>query len=118
MKRGEPPERRTPLQRSPLKRRGKRPRQMSARRRAEKDERVEVREYVLARDRYCQAEGKVPGVPCGGLLECDEIISRARGGDYLDPDACQALCHVHNRWKEDHPADAIRFGLARHSWDA
>jgi 5-methylcytosine-specific restriction endonuclease McrA len=94
-------------------------RQESRKRQAERDARRQVRETTLARDGWrCVAADLDTGVPCGGPLEVDEIVSRARRpGGHLDVANCQATCSVHNVWKEDNPERAIELGLARHSWD-
>lgn len=78
-----------------------------------------MRRAVLERDGWtCQARGLEGVGRCWGPLEVDEVKSRARGGDPLDVDACQTLCRYHNQWKEDHPAEAIRLGLAKSAWSA
>lgn len=126
MKRSGPLSRKKRLQADPDKTRAweRRSRQAlpreSPRRIAERAERKAVRAEVLARDGHeCQAKGLPVDVvgACFGPLEVDEIVSRARGGDYLNADHCQALCRFHNGWKEDHPALAIELGLALNSWD-
>lgn len=47
------------------------------------------------------------------LWSCDihEVVTRARGGDILDPDNCRAICRACHDWIHAHPADATRVGL-------
>jgi 5-methylcytosine-specific restriction endonuclease McrA len=91
----------------------------SRKRQAERDARRQVRETTLARNGWrCVAADLDTGVPCGGPLEVDEIVSRARRpGGHLDVANTQVLCARHNVWKETEPERAIELGLARHSWD-
>ncbi len=42
--------------------------------------------------------------------EVHEVVSRARGGDILDPDNCRALCHECHIWITTHPAQATEEG--------
>jgi len=92
---------------------------MSAKRRRELPERAKVRAAVLARDRTCVAAGLVLDVACASpnpdrpRLEVDEIAGKGRGGDWLDPDNCQALCQAHHDWKSTHPEQAEALGLTR-----
>lgn len=112
-----------------MKRRPIRP--MSARRRAELDARKRTRQQVLDRDGHtCQfrrywrtfidAEGgynlirgeDLPPARCTDwLLEVHELLSRARGGNWLEPHNCVTLCHAHHQWVTEHPAAATRIGL-------
>jgi hypothetical protein len=111
--------RRTPLRRGgALKRTGFLKRE-SRKRQAERDARHAVRQETLERDRWrCVAADLDTGIPCGGPLEVDEIVSRARRpGGHLDPTNTQVTCRSHNQWKENEPVRAIELGLARHSWD-
>ena len=54
----------------------------------------------------------------GRSTEVDEIIGRGRGGDFLDESNCQTACHYCHSQKTEHPAEARRRGLKRHSWEA
>ena len=105
---------------APLDRRPRKPLPlMSAKRRAELPRRAEVRREVLERDGTCVAAGLVLEVACASpnpdrpRLEVDEIAGRGRGGDWLDPDNCQALCQAHHDWKGAHPEQAEALGLTR-----
>ncbi len=53
----------------------------------------------------------------GRAVDVDEIKSRARGGSILDESNLQTACRFCNGHKEDQPIDAVRRGVARHSWD-
>jgi hypothetical protein len=90
-----------PLKRTPLARR-------SAQRRSEDRERKQVREQVYARDGGCimRAYGG-----CAGPIDVDEIVSRGRGGSYLDVDNCQALCRRHHDAKHSRVHYASIIGL-------
>lgn len=99
LRRGASLERRTPL----------RPR--SKKRRAEERERADVRARVLERDRGCIITGWSPFVRCEGPLDVDEIISRGRGGSYLDEENCQTLCRRHHEAKHRHTHAASILGL-------
>jgi len=46
-----------------------------------------------------------------------EVLSRARGGDILDPDNCVALCRDCHNFVTTHPKMAEEEGWLRHSWD-
>jgi len=105
---------------APLERRPRPPMSpMSDKRRAELPRRAEVRREVLERDGSCVAAGLVPEVACSSpnpdrpRLEVDEIAGRGRGGDWLDPENCQALCQAHHDWKTREPAKAEALGLTR-----
>lgn len=91
---------------------------MSAKRAAEREDRVAVRERALRRAGYrCQAEG-IAGLRCGGPLDVDEIILRSgRPGGHLEDDNVQVLCRQHHDWKHTHPTEAVAAGLRRWSWD-
>lgn len=39
-----------------------------------------------------------------------EVITRARGGDILDPVNCRALCHESHAWIHDNPLQATAEG--------
>jgi hypothetical protein len=111
--------RRTPLRRGgALKRTGFLKRE-SRKRQAERDARRQVREETLARDGWrCVAADLDTGIPCGGPLDVDEMVSRARRpGGHLDASNTNVLCRSHHEWKHTEPARAYELGLARHSWD-
>lgn len=95
MKRGAPLKRKTPL------------RQRSKKRRSEERERADVIERVIARDGGCV----LASPRCEGPLDVDEIISRGRGGSYLDEENCQTLCRRHHEAKHHHTHAASILGL-------
>ena len=74
---------------------------------------------AFERDGYrCQAADlETPGVQCGGGLDGHEPLTRARGGDPLDPDQIVTVCRHHHRWIHANPIDAHDLGLLRHSWE-
>jgi 5-methylcytosine-specific restriction endonuclease McrA len=102
----------------------------SARRLAQREERADCRNIVLTRDRHrCQFH-KIAGrhwlpVECQGAprphgwstgLEVHEVITRARGGDPLDPDNCVTLCPWANNAVDERQAGAELLGLLLPSW--
>ena len=122
MRRSGPPKRRTPLQsHSTLKRSTAPMTPMSKKRRGLLSQRERVRAEVLERDGgVCRvrALGLEPVFgPCWGGLEVDEVKSRSRGGDWLDADGAQVLCHFHNSDKGSGTVEYERYGLAKRSWE-
>jgi len=99
LKRGSAPIRRTPL------------RSYSKKRRAEIRERSDVIARVIARDGGCLVQTWTPFARCDGPLDVDEIISRGRGGSYLDDENCQTLCRRHHEAKHSHTHAASILGL-------
>lgn len=102
-----------PPRKTPLRSTG-RVNPVSKKRRAQADQRTDVRRAVLAAAGHrCEAIDLVPEVRCGDLpgrtgLEVDEL----RGGSYrvtewLDPAACQAVCPVHHDWKTAHKREYL-----------
>ena len=99
---------------------------VSAKRAAERETRNAIRDVVIARDRTCRA-GPVmraaswplrPPVACNVTIDdVHEVKTRARGGDYLDAANCIGVCRPCHRWITEHPAEAHRLGLVRHSWE-
>lgn len=99
--------------------RGQRLRHASKKRAGERRKRLDVTKAAFARDRGCVAMDRVPEVKCGGPLDPDEIVSRARRpGGHLDLDNVQVLCRAHHDWKHEHPIEAVERGLSAHSWEA
>lgn len=96
LKPGAPLKRRTPLRAASLKRR------------REQRERTLVVQRVLARDRGCVLREHGP---CNGPLDVDEVVSRGRGGSFLDDDNCQTLCRLHHRFKHERVHWASVLGL-------
>jgi hypothetical protein len=88
---------------------------VSEKRASEQEQRAEVRRIVMARDPACRAFGRAPGA-CKGRHDVHEILSQARGGDYLDPAGCIRVCRWHHDWLHLHPNDAVELGLLEHSW--
>lgn len=107
MKRGSPLKRKTRL--GPV----------SAKRRAEAEERRRVLEVVARRDgRSCFGARMAPHVACSGPLDGDEVVPRGElPGGHLDPANVRLLCRFgHHRWKTENPDEAERFGLYRRAW--
>jgi hypothetical protein len=109
---------RTPLKRNKrLDRRGSL-RAMSEKRRAERDLRRSATTEAFRRDHYlCQASIIWPEVTCRGPIHAHEPLTRARGGDPLDPDEIVTLCSEHHTHVHLYPDLAYQRGLLRHSWD-
>lgn len=59
----------------------------------------------------------VPFWRCQGRMEVHEPLTRARGGDPLDPTQCLLLCAACHRWAHTNPVLAAEIGLLVHSWD-
>jgi len=51
----------------------------------------------------------------GRAVDVDEILSRGRGGDFLDPANCQTTCRYCHDKKHTEPAEAIDRGVAERS---
>lgn len=112
----------------PLRRTGP-PNAESPRRRAEREQRSDCRSLVLARDRGCvfhritwrhglaaRCQGAMrPGGWSTGP-EVHEVVTRARGGDPLDPDNAVTLCPWANNEMDERQAGAEIFGLLLPSW--
>lgn len=104
---------RTPLARTAGLRRRTRLAPVSARRLAERPARAAVVAAVHARDRTCRAKDLWPEVACGGPLDVHEPLTRARGGNYLDPDQCVLLCRRHHDRVDEDPVRATVLGLLK-----
>lgn len=50
--------------------------------------------------------------------EVHEVLSRARGGNILDPNNCRTLCHKCHFWITTNPALATAQGWLKNSWDS
>lgn len=99
LKRGVPLVRKTPL------------RQRSKKRRAEERERADLRARVIERDGGCVVASMIAFARCAGPLDVDEIVSRGRGGSYLDDANTQTLCRRHHEAKHSHTHAASILGL-------
>lgn len=86
---------------------------MSDKRQSTLAQRREVREQVIKRDQECRLKDHSP---CFGDLDVHEVLTRARGGDPLDPNNCVALCRTHHDFAHRNPKWAEEVGLLRHSW--
>ncbi len=101
----------TPLKRTPLK-------PISKKRQAlQRQRRIFVNEIMSKRLR-CEAGRLVMSVQrdhrCGITpSDVHEPLTRARGGDILDPDNALAVCRPCHDWIHDHPASATYLGLLR-----
>lgn len=103
-----------PIARRSVLRRGGPLRQRSLKTAARYVERRRLVADLLATRPWCEL--RLPG--CTGRAQCvDERTSRARGGSILDESNLQAACFACNGRKEDEPAEALRLGVAGHSWD-
>ena len=103
---------RTPLnRRAPIRPRSKK----MADRYARPGGRRELVQSLLADSPWCQAR-----VLCRGARAVDvhERLSRARGGDILDPVQAHmvTICRVCHDWVTDHPREAEAMRLALPSW--
>ena len=68
---------------------------------------------------FCEAEGKVPGVKCGGGLQCAHIENRSNIHLRWDENNCLCLCHGHHFWFHRNPLQFIEFLLKyqKHKYD-
>lgn len=92
-------------------------RQKSKKRQDEDAARQALCKRVRARDRTCQAKGKLPH-RCSGPLDVHEIIPRSawRKG-YLVDDNCILICRTAHDWVGDNPDAAHLIGLHGYSWE-
>jgi len=67
--------------------------------------------YMLDLHPICQRCNEKPSE------EVHEVLSRARGGDILDINNCRALCHMCHYWITTNPAEALKSGWSKNSWD-
>lgn len=53
-------------------------------------------------------------------VACDvhEVLTRGRGGDFLDENNCVCLCRVCHRWVTDHPLEAEELGFVKSAYSA
>jgi len=104
LRRGKPPERRTPL------------RQVSAKRtKVQRLRRAMVAEELAKRE-LCEAGARIThaghNARCNGLaIELHEPLTRARGGSILDPANTVAICRSCHDWIHANPAAATSVGL-------
>lgn len=122
MKRGGPLKRKTPLRARSTLPKGSRLRQVSPKRRSQRESRLQVVAASLQRAGYrCEAAGIVAeGFPtqCWGPLDVDEIKGRGvNPGGELDVENTQVLCRGHHTWKHENPARARELGLTKRSWE-
>jgi hypothetical protein len=102
MKRGGPIKRRTPLK------------PYSKKRKATQTARRELVKRILAERPYCQAGPRIrdPKHRCQSYsTDCHEPLTRARGGDILDPNNILAVCRACHDWIHRNPAEATRLDL-------
>lgn len=87
---------------------------MSTKRKAERDERDEVRTATRIRaGGICELAALIPEVACSGpATDADEIQGRGvNPGGHLDPSNTQWTCRAHHHFKTVNPAIAIERGL-------
>jgi hypothetical protein len=51
-------------------------------------------------------------------VDVHEILTRGRGGDFLDENNCVCLCRVCHRWVTDHPLEAEELGFVKSAYSA
>lgn len=82
-------------------------RPVSKKRAAQLRQRAKVRKEVLTRDGFtCRARGGLLPGRCWGDLDVHEVVSRGRGGSFLDPENCVTLCRRHHDWVGANIAEA------------
>lgn len=107
MKRGQPLRSASTLRRTAI-------RAVSAKARARQRARADVlRQLVDARGAWCEAllDG-CDRIACDG----HELKRRSQGGSTVDPDNVLLLCRPCHRYVTEHPAEAVRIGLAKWGW--
>ena len=109
MRRGNPPERRTPL------------RQVSTKRTKEQRLRRVMVAEELAKRELCEAGAVIThaghNARCNGLaIELHEPLTRARGGSILDPANTVAICRSCHDWIHVNPEAATDLGLLRSAY--
>jgi len=89
---------------------------ISKKRAAERRQRAALVAQVTARG--CEAAVLVPGVACGGPIDCHEVIPRsAWAKGYLELSNLRAVCRQHHSWIDEHPILAHDVGLHGFSWE-
>lgn len=120
LKRGAPPQRRTPLRATATLTRRKGVNPVSQTRKDEQWKRDACRAVVLARDPICRYPG------CREASTDVHELHRGAGrrSAYLDPLKCIGLCGFdaphytdHHRWVTEHPVEARALELAYWSWE-
>ena len=116
MKRSGPLRRGTPLKRGPGPIRKTRLSPMSPKRREVSHRRREFVADVLSHRTRCEAGALIRSAEsdhrCFGYsTDVHEVLTRARGGDILDPDNVRAICRRCHDWIHDHPKIALDLGL-------
>lgn len=116
MKRSGPLKRRTPLARGAGPQRRTRLNPVSEKRRKVSSERRRFVHNVLNDRPRCEAGALVRihdrGHRCFGYsTDVHEVLTRARGGDILDPENVRAICRRCHDWIHEHPAAALELGL-------
>jgi len=111
-----PLNRRTPLARGAAPQRRTRLNPVSKKRQALNRARREFVAGLLAQRPRCEAGALILPVDhrhrCAvWSVDVHEVVTRARGGDILDPDNCRAICRACHDWIHGHPADATTLGL-------
>ena len=116
MKRSGPLKRTTPLKRGPGPERRSRLKPMSEKRKKVSVARREFVADILSHRTRCEAGVLVRSRDiehrCFGYsTDVHEVLTRARGGDILDPMNVKAICRRCHDWIHEHPADALDLGL-------
>lgn len=118
MKRGKPLER-TELRRA-AELRAKKPLRRTGRLAARSKRMAAI--YVKRRKLVAELMADDPTCVYPGCTEAGtdphEPLTRARGGDILDPSNVVPICRRHHDWCDDHPIEAEALGLLRWSWDS
>lgn len=116
MKRSGPLRRSTPLKRGPGPERRTRLSPMSKKRRKVSVARRDFVADILSRRTRCEAGSLIRSHDtqhrCFGYsTDVHEVLTRARGGDILDPDNVRAICRRCHDWIHDHPTESLNLGL-------
>lgn len=111
-----PLKRTTPLKRGPAPKRNTPIAPMSTKRKRMSVKRRQFVSDVLATRTRCEAGPSIRTKDswhrCGGFsVDVHEVLTRARGGDILDPDNVKAICRPCHDWIHRHSAYALELGL-------
>jgi len=116
MKRSGPLRRKTPLDRGAPPERRTRLAPVSPKRRRLNVERRKFVDHILTTRTRCESGTIIRTVDashrCGGFsTDVHEVLTRARGGDILDPDNVRAICRSCHDWIHHNPGIALELEL-------
>lgn len=94
---------------------------MSKKRQAEAPERRDLVKRLLSERPRCEFPtilGEQTVKMCHrASRDLHEVLSRGRGGSFLDESNILCLCREHHEWIGANPVEANRLGVWSHSWE-